>query len=459
MKLSAADLAQGTRGTLQATGPAGAVSTDTRRIQPGDWFLALVGDRFDGHAYLGMARDKGCAGAIAQRVPDGWDRGFVQVPDTLEALQDLARHVRGGFSGPVVGITGSAGKTTTRAMTALALEPLGLIHHTKGNLNNHIGVPLTLLDAPATAHAWVIEMGMNAFGEIDLLQDISAPTVRVITNVGAAHLEGVGSLDGVARAKGELFAGARPGDLCVVNHTDVRVRGIPLPAGVRRLTFGTEPTCDVQLVRAEVDPNTLETRFSVETPAGRVDATLATPGVHLAWCALSAIAVAVGLEVPLHGLGERLARYAPVGMRQRLEPGPGGTAVINDAYNANPLSTAASLRTLGAITGRPRKALLGDMLELGSDEERAHRDTLALALELGLELVAVAGPRYAAAARHLGALDRVVCAASAEELAPAIAPGLRPGDVVLLKGSRGLAMERVLPALSDLLPAPPPAEP
>ena len=324
MKCSAAVLAAGCHGILRAEGPPGRVCTDTRQIGPGDWFLALVGDRFDGHDYLSMARDKGCAGVIAQRVPPGWDRGFVEVSDTLVALQNLARAVRAEFTGPVVGITGSAGKTTTRALTSLALAPLGRIHDTKGNLNNHIGVPLTLLDAPPDADAWVVEMGMNAFGEIDLLQDIATPTVRLITNVGAAHLEGVGSLEGVARAKGELFAGARPGDLCVVNHADPRIRALPLPEGVRVLSFGTDPSCAVRLLQASVDAETLQTQVLISTPAGPVQTSLASPGVHLAWCALSAVAVAVGLDLPVAGLAERLSGYAPVGMRQRVEPGPGG---------------------------------------------------------------------------------------------------------------------------------------
>jgi UDP-N-acetylmuramoyl-tripeptide--D-alanyl-D-alanine ligase len=458
MKCTASTLARGCRGQLRAEGAPGRVCTDTRNLGDGDWFLALVGDRFDGHDYLEMAREKGCAGVIAQRVPAGWDRGFVEVADTLVALQDLARCIRRDFGGPVVGITGSAGKTTTRALTSLALAPLGRVHDTKGNLNNHIGVPLTLLDAPPEADAWVVEMGMNAFGEIALLQDIAAPTVRLITNVGAAHLEGVGSLDGVARAKGELFAGARPNDLCVINHDDLRIRTLPLPPGVRSLTFGTAATCAVRLVRAEVDADTLQTHLCIQTPAGPVETTLSSPGVHLAWCALSAVAVAVGLNLPLTGLADRLASYSPVGMRQRVEAGPGGLKIINDAYNANPLSTAAALRTLGAITGRSRVALLGDMLELGADEVRAHRDTLALALDLGLDLIGLVGPRYAAAAAHLGVTDQVVSAPTAADLATVLAPRLHAGDIVLLKGSRGLAMERVLPPLFDLLPAPSHAE-
>ena len=274
MIFTAAALAQATGGELVRSGDAGPIDTDSRRLRPGSWFVALTGARFDGHAYLPHASAAGCAGCIAQRVPEGWTGGFIRVPDTLIALQDIARYARAGFDGPVIGITGSAGKTTTRAMTGLALSSLGPIHQTAGNLNNHIGLPLTLLAAPADAAAWVIEMGMNHRGEIDLLQDISKPAIRLITNVGAAHTEGVGGIEGVAKAKGELFDGARPGDVCIINHDDPHVRALPLPDGVRIMRFGTTADCDIQLTAAAVDPDTLHTRFRVQTPTGVVRATV-----------------------------------------------------------------------------------------------------------------------------------------------------------------------------------------
>ncbi len=436
------ELAAATGGALVAGGPPGRIDTDSRRIQPGSWFLALSGDRFDGNDFLPMARDAGCAGAIAQRMPDGWDRGFIRVPDGLRALQDLARHVRRGFHGPVVGITGRAGKTTTRALTALALEPLGPVHATVGNLNNHIGVPLTILRAPVGAAAWVLEMGMSGFGEIDLLQEIAQPTVRVVTNVGAAHLEGVGSLDGVARAKGELFDGARPGDVCVVCADDRRVDALPVPAGVRVVRYGQQPDCDVRLTDAVVDPASLTTRFRIEAGQHTVRGVLPAPGMHLAQNAAAAVAVAYALHVPLDDTGKRLATYQPVGMRLRIEAGPGGARVLNDAYNANPLSVTATLRTLAAIPGRT-VALLGDMLELGDHEAALHDEVLGEALRLGIDVVGTAGPRFAAAADRLGA-DTVVAAPDAEALADALSPHLSGGETILVKGSRGIAMERIL---------------
>lgn len=454
-------LAKATGGALVQDGPAGPISTDSRRLRAGDWFLALSGERFDGHDFLPHALAAGCAGVVAREVPEGWTAGFVRVTDGLSALQDIARATRRDFEGPVVGLTGSAGKTTTRAMVGLVLEALGPVHQTLGNLNNHIGVPLTIVAAPLDAASWVLEMGMSGFGEIDLLQEIGAPTVRLVTNVGAAHLEGVGDLAGVARAKGELFDGARPGDVCCVNQDDPRVAAMPLPEGVRVIRYGRSQACDVRLTDAAVDPETLATRFRIETAQGVVRGQLPSPGLHLAENATAATAVALALRVPLETVGPALARYEPVGMRQRIEDGPLGLRVINDAYNANPMSTAASLRTLAAVTGARRVALLGDMLELGRAEAEAHHEALRLARSLGLDLVGTAGPRYQAAAADLAeATDPsrppppLLARADAEDLARAVRPFLREGDVVLLKGSRGLAMERVLQSLSaDRSPA------
>jgi UDP-N-acetylmuramoyl-tripeptide--D-alanyl-D-alanine ligase len=363
---------------------------------------------------------------------------------------DLARFVRAHFTGPVVGITGSAGKTTTRALVGLVATGLGKVHQTVGNLNNHVGVPLTILAAPLDADVWVIEMGMNHLGEIAVLQDIAAPTVRLITNVGAAHLEGVGSLEGVAKAKGELFDGARPGDICCVNVDDPRVRALPVPAGVRVLRYGSESDCDVRLSDALVDPHQLVTRFRVESGASVVRGVLPSPGLHLAHDACAAIAAGVALRVPFEGMGKALARYEPVGMRLRIEDGPQRSKVINDAYNANPMSMEASLRMLASLPdkaagGVRRIAVLGDMLELGSEEAAAHRATLELAHSLKLDGIFAAGPRFRPTAEALG----IVWAPDAPSLGPLVYASLGEGDVVLVKGSRGMGMERVLQPTSS----------
>lgn len=447
MKFTSDELARGSGGTLMRRGGSGSVCTDTRAIQPGDWFLALRGERFDAHDFLNQAIDAGACGVIAERVPIDWGHGHIAVTDGLQALQQLGRYVRSRFEGPVVGITGSAGKTTTRAMIGLALEELGQVHQTAGNFNNHIGLPLTLLASPHNCDALVLEMGMNHSGEIELLQDICAPTVRVITNVGIAHLEGLGSIEAIARAKAELFDGARTTDTLCVNMDDPFIRDMQLPEGCTVIRYGSSQDCDIQLRSAHIDPEQLHTRYTVSDGTTTWDGELPTPGIHMAHNAVSAVAVGRALGLNPSGVVERLARYTPVGMRLRIEQGPLGTRVINDAYNANPMSVAANLRTLASIppnNGRKRIALLGDMLELGPTEVEQHAEIGRLALDLGIDLVGFAGPRFTKAMADTG-----LCGPDAESLAHLIREQVGPGDILFIKGSRGMKMERVLQALES----------
>ena len=447
MKFSAEELGRGTRGRLIASGPPGGVCTDTRAIQPGDWFLAIRGERFDAHNFLDQAIEAGAVGVIAEEVRPGWTAGFIQVDDGLVALQNLGRFVRASYMGPVIGITGSAGKTTTRALVGLVLEELGTVHQTAGNFNNHIGLPLTLLAAPNTADAWVLEMGMNHSGEIHLLQDIGKPNIRLISNVGIAHLEGLGSIEAIAKAKGELFDGAQPGDVCCVNMDDPFVSRLPIPHGVKIISFGSHPDCTVRLVDAHVDPVSLDTHFTAEAHGTRVSGMVPNPGLHMALNAVSALAVGVALEIPLQAMVDRIATYQPVGMRLRVEDGPRGIQVINDAYNANPMSVEANLRMLAAIPSEPnrrRVAFIGDMLELGPTEIEQHRETAQLAASLGLDLIAFAGHRFCEAVG-----DTHLCAPNADQLGAIIKDSLQPGDIVLIKGSRGMRMEQVLPHLAS----------
>ncbi len=454
-------IALATHGALLHEGPPGSVLTDTRRLHRDGWFIALTGDKFDGHDFLAHAQSAGCAGAVVSdrsRVPEGWTRGLVLVPDTLAALQDLGRAARARFTGPVVGITGSAGKTTTRVMVALVLEAAepagGPVHRTQGNLNNHIGVPLTLCATPPDAVAMVVELGMNHRGEIALLQDIAQPDVRVITNVGAAHVEGCGSIEGVGLAKQELFDGARPGDVCIVNDDDPVIAAMPTPAGVRVVRFGRGEHCEIRLTDLAVDVERLQTRLRVETPEGAVRAVLDVPGLHLAECALAAIAVGFVLRIPRNNLGPALGKFQPEGMRNRIER-VHGVLVIDDAYNANVISMSAALRTL-AVLPRTRVAALGDMLELGPSEAQAHVEVLQLGLTFGLT-VCVTGPRMSAAAAQLANPNLHIFpdveALSAALSDPSSGLALQPGDALLIKGSRGSRMERVLENWRRLGPA------
>jgi UDP-N-acetylmuramoyl-tripeptide--D-alanyl-D-alanine ligase len=443
MRFDAATLARATGGTLLLDGPAGSITTDSRKAGPDAWFVALAGDRFDGHDFLPAVSAAGAAGAVvSQGAPEGWTGGLVRVPDTLTALQDIARAARARLAVPVVGITGSAGKTSTRVMVVDVLRALGRVHHTEGNLNNHIGLPLTLCACPEDADAVVLEMGMNHLREIALLQDIGAPTVRLVTNVGAAHVEGCGSIEGVARAKQEIFDGARPNDICCVNLDDHRVAAMPIPAGARVVTYGADAAADIRLVSVTVDGAALTTRLHIATPHGDVHATLGVPGAHLAINAAAAVAVGFALGVPVERMGPALSGFQPEGMRNRVE-WVGGVAVLDDAYNANPVSMLAALRTLASLPGR-RFAALGDMLELGTAEAAGHAEVLDAAESLGLAGVLVTGPRMSAAA---AGRPGVRAFPDVDALAAALAAALAPGDALLVKGSRGARMERVVQSL------------
>lgn len=446
MNLDGTTIAAATGGQLIANAPAGPICTDTRALTGGSWFLALIGDRFDGHDFLARAAEAGAAGCVVSRPPPAgaWSGGVVLVDDTTEALAALGRHVRAQFGGPVIGLTGSSGKTTTRALIALALSPLGRIHQTEGNLNNHLGVPMTLLATPDDAAAMVIEMGTSSPGEIEHLARLARPTVRLIVNVGPAHLEELGGLDGVAVEKGALFRTASPGQVCCVNVEDERVAAIALPEGVRRITFGAGG--DVSLGEVRIEPGQLQTSASYDTPTGTVSAHIPAPGRHVALNAAGALAVACALGIDLRASADALSGYQPVGMRMRPETLPSGAVALNDAYNANPQSMEASLKVLAAMPGR-RAAVLGDMLELGPDEAVWHERIAQLAGELSLELVILVGPRMAAAAHACEGVAVQAFAEASDAIEP-LRAWLGEGDVVLLKGSRGARVEQVLQGLT-----------
>jgi len=454
MILTPKQMAEATGGDLRSDASAGPIQTDTRSLAEGDWFLALRGDNFDGHAFLGDAADAGCAGVIVDDVPAGWERGLLVVDDTLRALQDCAAAVRETVAGPVVAVTGSAGKTTTRALIESVLQVAGPVHATDGNFNNHVGLPLTLLAMPPEARVLVLEMGMSAPGEIERLQEIARPTVRLITNVSLAHTLGAGDLEGVAACKQELFDGAQPGDLLVVNAEDPYVAAMPRPPGTRLMLYGSSQGCDVRLINAQVDPVAFTTRATVELPSQIIEIELAAPGRHMAIDACAAAAVAHALGVDALSIVRGLAAWSPVGMRMRVERLPGGVVVLNDAYNANPASTSAALDALAASGGSRHIALLGDMLELGGAEAAAHEDMVRLASGLGLAVLGLVGPRYGAVAPLAKDLanGEVLLAEDAAALGTLIQGHLQDGDVVLLKGSRGMRMERVLEQLREGAP-------
>jgi UDP-N-acetylmuramoyl-tripeptide--D-alanyl-D-alanine ligase len=445
MIFSSDQIAAATGGELVRAAASGAISTDTRKLEPGMWFVALVGPKYDGHDHVDAALAAEAAGVVVHRDVTPTAGGLVRVANTTRAVQDLGRLARDRLTGPVVGITGSAGKTTTRTLTTLALSPMGFVQETAGNLNNHLGVPLTLCGGREDADATVLEMGTSAPGEIALLADIGRPNVRLVVNVGPSHLLELGGLDGVQREKGAMFETARSGDVCCVNLDDPRVAAMPIPAGATRLTWGKDPTARVRLLDARVDAARLLTQARYDVGGAHVRVEIPTPGLHVAHNAAGALAIALALDVDPHDAADAMREYKPVGMRLAVEQLPKGIRAINDAYNANPTSMEASLRTLAGLDGR-RVAVLGDMLELGGEEAYWHSRIARFATSLGLDRVVLVGPRMAATDIPVDAK-----AEDAADLVDGLVAWLRPGDTVLFKGSRGARVERVLNLLRDAL--------
>lgn len=420
-------------------------STDSRTLQPGDLFVPLRGDRFDGHDYLAQAVRHGAAACLSEEVVAGLTIPVVQVRDTLKALGDLAQVVRGRFAGPLVGVTGTSGKTTTKEMLAAILARTGPGLKSAGNFNNLVGVPLTLFGL-REEHRWaVIEMGMSARGEIARLAEIAAPQIGIITNVGAGHLEKLGGISGVARAKGELFIQLPAGGTAVVNSDDPQIVLLPLANGVHRVTFGMNAAAQVRASQVVAQEGTVG--FTLHLPGSEWAVTLPLPGRHNVHNALAAAAAAWVLDIPPQEVVAGLSEFRPCPGRMELLELPGDILILEDSYNANPLSMRAALDALDDL-GRPgrRIAVLGDMLELGQAARDLHREVGALAasrVDRLFTLGELAGEIAAGAAEH--GLDEAHIAATTaiEALVERLKAELQPGDRVLIKGSRGMRMERV----------------
>ena len=421
------------------------ISTDTRHLAPNTLFVALKGERFDAHAFLGQARASGATAAVVRRgTPPVPGLAFYEVEDTLEGLGLLARARRRmlGPDSPVVAITGSSGKTSTKEMIRAVLATRWRVHATSGNLNNLVGVPLTILSAPADADALVVEAGASVPGEVQALRRIIEPTIAVVTNVGYAHVEGFGSLEGVMREKLSLVEGV---PLAVVG-TDPPALALEARRRTRTVVAGSDPSADVHPERAELDdagqPNI---RWS-----GR-EVTVPVVGFHQIENAAIALAVAAAA-------GADPARAVAALAGVRLPPGRGqvqtvrGLTLIDDTYNANPASLHWAVRFahwLAGRRGRPLAVVVGSMLELGPESARLHAAAAREIAALRPAVIAATGEFVAAFAELTPAFTgRLVTASDAEALGPMLREALRGDEVVLLKASRGAALERVLPHLN-----------
>ncbi len=440
------DVAAATGGRLQgADAEFGRVIQDTRKLGKGQLFVAIKGEHFDGHEFLAQAEKLGAAGALVQK-PSSSSLSQVVVADTRKALGAYAAHWRRQFTLPLVGVTGSSGKTTLKEMVASILKVRGATLATAGNLNNDIGMPLTLLELDASCRHAVIEMGTNHPGEIGYLAELAAPTVSVITNAGPAHLEFLKDIAGVAREKGAIYTHLAADGVAVINADDAYVslwRGMAGERTVR--TFGFGPEADFHPLPGSLQQGDAGGwRFRLVSPLGEADLSVSLPGRHNVSNALAAAAAATAAGATLAEVRAGLAEAPVTAGRLIVGRGVNGARLIDDTYNANPLSLMAAAEFAVSLGGHAWLAL-GDMGELGASAERLHAESGAKLRALGVERLYAFGPmsRHAADAFGAGArwfedLDALIRALKAEAEA---------GVTLLVKGSRSMRMERVVEAL------------
>ena len=439
-----------------------AVNTDSRAIKAGDLFVALKGERFDGHAFVAQAAVAGAVAAIVEteglKTEDPALSGkitLVFVDDTLKALGRLAAYWRRQFDIPVVALTGSNGKTTVKEMLASILREAVAVESrapraessvlaTRGNLNNHIGVPLTLLELRREHRYAVIEMGMNHAGEISYITHLAEPDVALITNAGVAHIENLGSADAIAEAKGEIFAGLKTNGTAVINADDSYApRWRELAAGRRQLDFALDKEA---AVTASYRVRELDSEIVLNTPLGSARATVPAPGLHNVRNALAASAAATALAVSTATVAAGLARFGGVKGRLQRKHGVNGSTLIDDTYNANPDSLRAAIAVLVEARGT-QLLVLGDMGELGGFAAALHAEAGTHARDAGVsrlltlgEFSAHASAAFGAGARHFTRI---------EDLLAEIGSVLGPDVTMLVKGSRFMQMERVVKAFES----------
>lgn len=450
-------LATGGRIIGRVAGEVNAVSTDSRSVAPGQLFVPLRGERFDGHAFIQEVSEKGVTVILAE---EQWLKGHsipdslscIAVKSTLRGLGDLAAEWRRRFEIQIIAVTGSNGKTTVKEMLGSILELTGPGLKTAGNLNNLVGLPQMLFQL-RPEHRWaVLEMGMSEPGEIDRLAAIAAPRVGIVLNALPAHLQSMGTVEAVAAAKGELLHRISDGGLAVVNADDPRVASLSQNASARRISFGID--------RGEVRAREIKTmglegqQFLLVTPRGEATVHLKACGRHNIYNALAATAALLE-KVELPTIAAGLEAFTPYKGRFQIER-LGGITLVDDSYNANPASTKAALETLAQIAAvGHRIAVLGDMLELGEHEGEAH---LAVGTVAGrnvdrLYLTGKLMVKYAAEGALLADMPAgaIICCTSQTEIAKLLQQTVTEGDVILIKGSRGMTMEKVATELKDLM--------
>ncbi len=454
---TAADIIAATGGSGRAGWSATGVSIDSRTVAAGDFFVALAGDNFDGHDFVADALKRGAAGALVSRKPDGLPEGapLILVPDTLAALTELGRAGRARCKAQVIAVTGSVGKTGTKEALRRALERQGQTVASAASFNNHWGVPLSLARMPADTVYGVFEIGMNHPGEIAALTRLVRPDIAVITTISPAHLGFFRSVEAIADAKAEIFQGMSHEGVAVLNR-DIpqfeRLAAAARACGVTRiLSFGEHAQATVRVVHSHLYSTASAVTALVVDEI--VDYCLSLPGRHWVLNSLAVMAAVKAADADISIAAAVMGSLEALdgrGRRHRIHV-PGGEAdLVDESYNANPDSMRAALAVLGAIVPRPggrRIAVLGDMLELGPAASRLHAELAQPVLAAGVELVFTVGREMEHLDRALPAVRRGGHAATSAELVPALTAALRPGDVVMVKGSLGSRMAEIVKPL------------
>ena len=445
MRITLADLVRAVHGELlSGSGDAAitAVSTDSRTIGAGALFIPIVGESFDGHSFIDKALAAGAAGCLCSKVPETLQPGkfYVRVADTTLAYKDLAAWYRSRFDIPVVQVTGSVGKTTTKEMIASVLSQRYKTLRTEANYNNEIGTPMTLLRLDDTYEAAVIETGMDRAGQIRYLGEMVKPTVAVITNIGDMHIEYLGSREGIFRAKCEIFENLAADGIAVLNGDDAWMDKVVLPQTVVRA--GTGEGCGVRV--SEVADRGIDGVSCVVTTAkARYALQIPAPGAHMIYPASTAVAVGEALGLRAEEIVRGVAAYEPAGARMRVVALPDGRRLLDDCYNAGPQSMDAALRVLAKSEGNT-VAVLGDMAELGELTVEAHRAIGRLAKELGVGTVIAVGAK----AKDIAAAAGGAWFASVDEALPAIRAAFAPDTAMLVKASHSMHFEKITEELT-----------
>lgn len=440
--MTTAQICEAVGGTLHGGGavPITEVSTDSRAIRPGAWFVPIRGERFDGHDYIDKALDAGAAGCFFARPLAAFrpDKCYIEVPDTKTALRDLAAKYREQFTLPMIQITGSTGKTTLKEMIASVLSQRFRTLKTKGNLNGDIGTPLILLELTPEHQAAVIETGMDNYGQIRYLGRAVRPDIAAIINIGVTHLEHFGpnaTRRNILEAKSEIFENLRPGGLAVLNGDDDMLNTLDLP--FETLRCGLSGNCNVRVTDVE-DLGVEGVRCVVGTAKAAYRLSIPAPGVHMVYAAAMAAAIGERLGLTAEEIVQGVAAYRPAGERMRVEHLSGDRIMLNDSYNASPTSVAAALRILSSVACHRRIAMLGDMKELGTAAPSGHQEMGRLVGELGIDALLAVGPLcgdyMVEAARAAGCPD-VRWYENRDAAKEDLISLFGPGDCLLLKAS------------------------